>query len=222
MTTGLLRHIKVKLHSTLLTSYLSLIVFGLRKQFRWSSVKCALQLQEIWTVIKLFKRDYWLTMLINDLKIVTLHKFIKTESYQKWVRKLSMVDSFGLTDIMLKYSPDILSSSLDLVIVVSLTIRAYSWREVWFVLPDITGRISTDAARCLKCLISCQSCHGSLHIEQRNPFIQNVNKHSTILKNCLLLLNDTFFTKFFGQSWLEILSKCYLKMPLYITLLWFH
>ena len=37
------------------------------------------------------------------------------------------------------------------------------------------------------------TCSGSLHIEQKSPFIQNVNKLSntcTIWKNCLLLQND--------------------------------
>ena len=70
-----------------------------------------------------------------------------------------------------------------------------------------TGRISTDAARCCERLISCLTCRGSLHIEQKNPFIKNVNKYmlymNNLEKNCLLLLNETFFTifiLFFSQS----------------------
>ena len=44
-------------------------------------------------------------------------------------------------------------------------------------LSDITGRISTDATRCLERPISCRNNCSSLHIEQKNAFIQNINKH---------------------------------------------
>ena len=65
--------------------------------------------------------------------------------------------------------------------------------------------ISTDAARCCERPISYLTCHGSLHIEQKNPFIQNFNKHMYNFEKLSPV------TKSFGQSWLEILSKYYLK-----------
>ena len=49
-------------------------------------------------------------------------------------------------------------------------------------LPDTTDRISAGcAARCFKCLTSCQTYHGLLNIEQKNPLIQNLNKHITFM-----------------------------------------
>ena len=57
---------------------------------------------------------------------------------------------------------------------------------------NVTGPISTDAARCYELPIFCLTVTfcDSLHIQQKNPFIQNVSMfvQCTILKNCLLLL----------------------------------
>ena len=68
-------------------------------------------------------------------------------------------------------------------------------------LPDTPGRISTDAARCLKRPISCQNNRGSLNIEQKNPFIQNVNKHMYNLEKWSPAAKLHLFSHFFwGQS----------------------
>ena len=47
-------------------------------------------------------------------------------------------------------------------------------------------------ARCLEHPILCQTCRGSLHIEEKNPSKISTST-CTIWKNCLLLLIDNFF-----------------------------
>ena len=49
--------------------------------------------------------------------------------------------------------------------------------------------------------------------DHATSFLVNVNKH-TILKNCLLLLNDTFFTNKFRQSKYYLKKKCHFTSPL--------
>ena len=61
-------------------------------------------------------------------------------------------------------------------------------------LPDITGCISINAARCLEHSILCKKGRGSpLQIEKRESNIQNVNKHNSNASCCLMTPFSTFF-----------------------------
>ena len=71
---------------------------------------------------------------------------------------------------------------------------------------------------------SCQTCSSSLHIEQKNPFIQNVNRHMYNLEKLSRAADDTFFTNILvNPDWKYLLLRYHLeKLPFNITLLWFY
>ena len=89
-------------------------------------------------------------------------------------------------------------------------------------LLDITGRhISTNVARRCEHPISRLRCPGSLLIEQKNLFIQNVNKHMYSLEKLSPATKWHIFSQKFlvNPDWKYYQNITWKKLTLIITLL---
>ena len=76
----------------------------------------------------------------------------------------------------------------------NVIVDEHSSYKVHFWVRDITGRISTDAARCLE---RCQTCHGTFQLKESiHPNCQQAHVQFWKIVSCCLN-NDTFFTKNF-------------------------
>ena len=82
-----------------------------------------------------------------------------------------------------------------------------------FLLPDLNNLAacsSTDSARCCEPPISDLTCCGSLHIEQKNPFIQNVHKY---MFNLVKLSPSTNWHFFQNNFWSNLIGNTIKTLP---------